>query len=604
MKPLFLLLLTMATLRADTGLQLLVHTPGSPNDGPSAGASYSFPDTAIDDGSEVSFRLKNTSTTQVYLVSAFLSSNSSFVISGTSLDKCIASGGAEDFSVAFVPRAAGSASGALQIAYKAYPVSTGCPTDTFPNFDVMSLTTLQGNGLAATLSVSVTSGSATTHLRYGDTIGFGLVGIDASRTLTVDVKNVSSGPLALPTPQLVSPVFSQPPFTLGSLSDLPATLQPGADASFTVSFTPTQAVLITSSTLTIGARRYPLSGTGVLGAGLQSLLVSYTLPNGVHYNVSTASPIDLGSVMAGSSAKFTFTVLNPQTNFDAVTIPNAAISGSGYSLANVPFPKTLTPGEQASFNVIFSPAQAGTAAATLAIGSLQYNLTGKGTDPKLNPVFQFTPAALASQQQAQLSIQFPDIPQANSTGALSVSFQSAVAGIADDPAILFWAASRRKMGVTVTAGSGTATFNGQNSLTFQTGTTAGTLTFVLSFADGESYTKSVDIVPSTVQVASAAAIRQAPYLTVDVTAFDNTYSAGKLLFNFYDANGNLMTPGGITLDESQDFHQYFFGSNAAGGAFALQAKFPVTGDVTTVRSVDVTIQNSQGQSKTQRLPFQ
>ncbi|HJY08788.1 MAG TPA: hypothetical protein VJ323_20885, partial [Bryobacteraceae bacterium] len=147
-------------------------------------------------------------------------------------------------------------------------------------------------------------------------------------------------------------------------------------------------------------------------------------------------------------------------------------------------------------------------------------------------------------------------------------------------------------------------FNGQNSLTFQTGTTAGTLTFTLSFADGESYTKSVDIVPSTIQIASATAIRQAPYLTVDVTAFDNTYSAGKLLFNFYDANGNLMTPGGITLDESQDFHQYFFGSNAAGGAFALQAKFPVTGDVTTVRSVDVTIQNSQGQSKTQRLPFQ
>jgi hypothetical protein len=604
MKWLFLLLLVTASLRADTGLQLLVHTPGSPSDGPSAGATYSFPDTAVDDGSVVSFRLRNTSTTQVYLVSTFLSSNNSFVISGTSLDKCIASGSAEDFIVAFVPRAEGLASGALQVAYKAYPVSAGCPADTLPNFDVMTLTTLQGNGLAATLSVSVTNGGASTQLRYGDTIAFGQVAIDSHQTLTIDVKNVSSGPLALPTPQLISPVFSQPPFSLGSLSDLPATLQPGADASFTISFAPTQAVLITSSTLELGTRQYPLSGIGIPGAGLQSLLVSYTLPSGVHYNVSTASPIDFGSVIAGSSEKFTFTVLNPQTNFDALVVPGAAISGSSYSLANVPFPETLKPGEQASFNVIFSPPQSGTATATLTIGSLQYALTGKATGQMLNPVFQFTPATLASQQQAQLSIQFPDAPQASSIGVLSMSFQSAVTGITDDPAILFVATGGRNMSATITAGSANATFNGQNSLTFQTGTTAGTLTFTLSFANGDSYKKSVDIPPSTTQLASATATRQAPYLTVDLTAFDNTYSAGKLLFNFYDTNGNGIAPGGITLDESQDFHQYFFGSNAAGGAFALQAKFPVTGDLTTVGSVDVTIQNAQGQSKTRHLAFQ
>jgi hypothetical protein len=604
MKLLFLLLLVIASLRADTGLQLLVHTPGSPSDGPSAGASYSFPDTAVNDGSEVSFRLRNTSTTEVYLVSAFFSSNSSFVVSGTSLDKCIASQGAEDFTVAFVPRGTGSASGALQIAYKAYPASSGCAPDNLPNFDVMTLTTLQGNGLAATLAVSVTSGGSTIQLRYGDTIAFGQVMLGASQTATVDIKNVSGAPLALPTPQLISPVFSQPPFSLGTLSDLPAALPPGADASFTIAFTPTQPVLITSSRLAIGSREYPLSGTGIPGAGLQSLLVSYTLPNGVHYYVSTAAPIDLGSVIAGSSTKFTFTVLNPQTNFDALAIPSASISGSGYTLANVPFPQTLTPGGQASFDVIFSPAQAGAAAATLAIGSLQYRLTGKATRQTLNPVFQFTPATLASQQQAQLSIQFPNAPQANSIGSLSISFQSAVSGIADDPAILFVATGERNASATITAGSANATFNGQNSLTFQTGTTAGTLTFTLSFANGESYTKSVDIVPSTIQFASASATRQAPYLMVDLTAFDNTYSAGKLLFNFYDTNGDVITPSGITLDESSDFHQYFFGGSAAGGAFALHAKFPVTGDSTAVGSVDVTIQNSQGSSKTQRLPFQ
>jgi hypothetical protein len=35
----------------------------------------------------------------------------------------------------------------------------------------------------------------------------------------------------------------------------------------------------------------------------------------------------------------------------------------------------------------------------------------------------------------------------------------------------------------------------------------------------------------------------------------------------------------------------------------LQAKFPVTGDITTIGAADVMVQNANGQSQTQRLTF-
>ena len=222
----------------------------------------------------------------------------------------------------------------------------------------------------------------------------------------------------------------------------------------------------------------------------------------------------------------------------------------------------------------------------------------------LNPTFQFTPQPLSSAQQAQLPLSLANAAQTASIGTLTVSFASSVTGVSDDPAIQFISTGGRNTNVTFAAGATSGTFpDGTSSLAFQTGTTAGTLTFSLSFAGGESYTKSIDLAPGITQITSASAIRQSPYVVINVSAFDNTYSATKLLFNFYGANGANLTSGGIAYDGTAAFHNYFFTNNQAGGAFNLQAQFPVTGDVTTITAADVTIQNSSGQSQTQHLTF-
>jgi hypothetical protein len=603
MKSAILLLLAVVSLQAQ-GLQVLLHTPGNSDDGTVVGSTFSFPDTSLGDSSTVTFRLKNTSTTQVFLVRTVYSASASFPVGAVALDKCIAAGAFEDLTVSFTPQAADFETAPLQIASLPYSVASGCPATPPQNFDSSTLTTLQGNGTAATYTVSASVNGGTKVIDSGETIDFGQVIVGVAQSATITLQNASSATLPLPTPAVQSGVFTQSPFSLGSLSALPATLAPGESASFTVSFAPPQQALLTS-TLVIGSRSYALSGVGIPGVALQSLLVSYTLPTGVHYNISSAPPVDFGSSLTGSSKTFIFTVSNPVTNFNAQVIPSVTLSGSGFTLASVPvLPLTLNPGDSTAFNVVFSPSHAGAQSATLSIGTLQFALTGSATANSLNPQFQFIPSVLSSQQQAQLSIQIPHAQQSQIIGALSVAFNSAVTGISDDPAILFVSPGGRNANATFAAGATSATFNnGDNSITFQTGTTAGTLTFTLTLADGEVYTQSADITPAPIQVLSATATRQSPYVVLDLTAFDNTYSANKLVFNFYDSTGALMTPGGIAVDGTTDFHQYFFNNNQAGGAFTLQAKFPVTGDITTVTAADITVQNSSGQSQTKKISF-
>ncbi len=129
-------------------------------------------------------------------------------------------------------------------------------------------------------------------------------------------------------------------------------------------------------------------------------------------------------------------------------------------------------------------------------------------------------------------------------------------------------------------------------MTFQTGTTAGTITLTLTFPNGAPVTKSFTISPQQVQITAATALRQSPNLVVTLTGFDNTYSTGKLSFTFFDTSGKQITPNAINVDASGAFSTYFFTNNQAGGAFSVQATFPVTGDVTQIGSVNVGMSNS------------
>jgi hypothetical protein len=202
---------------------------------------------------------------------------------------------------------------------------------------------------------------------------------------------------------------------------------------------------------------------------------------------------------------------------------------------------------------------------------------------------------ITSQQKVNLTVQFATPATVQAIGTLTMQFAPSISNVTTDPAIVFAATNGRQLQLNVAAGAQTATYQGQSNIAFQTGTTAGVLTFTLAFPNTTTYTQSFTISPATIHITSASAVRQNPNLLFTLNGYDNTYSAGQLSFTFYDTSGKLITPNGIAVNALANFQQLFFTNNTGGGAFSMQASFPVTGDVTQVGSVAVTLNNSAGQ---------
>jgi hypothetical protein len=152
----------------------------------------------------------------------------------------------------------------------------------------------------------------------------------------------------------------------------PVTLGAGQSASFGVSFTPQSAgsasgsVMIMSNasnpTLTI-----PLSGTGVAAGALGS----------------SPTSLAFGSLQVGNNQALSGIVTN--TGGSSVTISQAGISGTGFTLSGMTTPVTLGAGQSASFGVSFTPQSAGSASGNVMITSNASNptltipLSGSGT---------------------------------------------------------------------------------------------------------------------------------------------------------------------------------------------------------------------------------
>ncbi len=342
-----------------------------------------------------------------------------------------------------------------------------------------------------------------------------------------------------------------------------------------------------------------IGGGGVPG----SLVLSYVAADGTTQAVQSGGTVPFGRIKQTTTDEVVFTLANTLTQ--AVTSPPVSVSGGVFTITSaIPSPLVIGAGNGFSFHVRFAPIAPSGYAGSLEIGSQTVNLSGTGTAPPLPAAsLQFDVSAFASQQQDHIMVNLASASEVSATGTLALTFTSSVTGITDDPAVMFVATGGRNLTVQVSSGSQSGFYNGQSQFVFQTGTTAGQLTFTLTFDGQDPVVQPIDILPTPAILTSSVAVREAPSLVVTLIGYDNTYSAGKLTFIFYGTNGAVMTPGGIIADETQPFHQYFFSQNSYGGAFQLQASFPVTGDATTVASVDVTMQNSAGSSTTRHLTF-
>ena len=423
----------------------------------------------------------------------------------------------------------------------------------------------------------------------GFTLKFSTIPANQSESSNLVIANVGNANVTIVTLALSAALggFSATGNLTGNLGEV---LKPGQSDTFAISFVPT-APGNYLGTLTIETQ----TGSSVTSTTV-SLMATAGAPVTPPLRV-TMSSTDFGRVALGQSSKQTVTVIN--SGGAAAVVSPITVSGAGYSLPpRFPGALTVAAGSSATFQVAFTPQLPHQLNGTLKAGTQSFALTGSGYLVYPTPSILLSAPVLQSRQSPSVSVQLSSPAPVDEAFQLKMSFTPSVADGTGDSAIQFLTGNPTNAAVTVAQGE-----TASSTLSFQTGTTAGTITFTLTPPVGAPITQSFAIAPAIIGIDTATAVAESTQIILSITGFDNTHAGSKLQCTFYDGKGNPIAPGAITADATSAFAQYFAENGPAGGAFALRVAYPVTGDVTQVASVSFQITNPAGATTAQTLQF-
>jgi hypothetical protein len=292
----------------------------------------------------------------------------------------------------------------------------------------------------------------------------------------------------------------------------------------------------------------------------------------------------------------------------AETISTFTVTGAGFQgpIGLTP-PVTLAAQQSSNFSIDFMTAKPGIYTGTLTYASRTFQLTATVFAPLLPaPVLSFDTTLVNSGEQHTLSMRLPTASTIDASGNVSLTFLPDSPVVSDDPAILFVATGTRTLPFSVKAGSTQILIGGASGAVFQTGTSSGRIHFTVSgVAQGVTGTVTTElrIPPSTVAVDAATFTERLGNLDVQVTGFDNTYTAGVMAFTFYDGGGNAINPGTIQADFTSQFRAYFT-TSTSGSMFLMGVTFPISGSQVSIAAADVALVNAAGSATIRKLALQ
>ena len=287
-------------------------------------ASVTFGNVQVGTSQSLSDTLSNTGGSSLTITQATVT-GAGFSTTGLTLPLTLAAGQNATFTVVFNPLTAGSITGSLSL-------------------------TNSGSSVPLTIALTGTAVTAGSLTASPTSIGFGNQQVGIGQTQTETLKNTGGEDLTISQATVSGAGFSYTGLTL------PLTLVSNQSTTFGVVFTPTTAaaasgslsITVSGSSTTVDVA---LSGTGVTPATL------------------TASPTSLtfSNVTVGQNQSQTETIKN--TGGINATVSAATVSGTGFSIAGITAPLTLTPGQSASFSVTFSPTSTSSSSGSVLISS-------------------------------------------------------------------------------------------------------------------------------------------------------------------------------------------------------------------------------------------
>src|SRR3989454_1046857 len=270
-----------------------------------------------------------------------------FSISALTLPLTLPPGQSSTFSVLFAPTATGSVSASISLVSDA------------PNSP--STIALSGTGVQPQLSVTPTS------------VSFGNAVVGTTNTQTITLTNSGTADLTISHATVT-----------GAGNDTAATEispppPPDPPPTLSVQFAPTATGSVSGSVSLVSNAPnsptiIPLTGSGAQSASGQ------LIPN--------PSNINFGNVTAATTS--TQSVVLTNTGNTTVSVSQATVSGTGFSITGLTLPLTLAAGQSSTFNVQFAPATIGSVSGSVSLVSNAPNspstiaLSGTGVQPQLS----------------------------------------------------------------------------------------------------------------------------------------------------------------------------------------------------------------------------
>ena len=216
--------------------------------------------------------------------------------------------------------------------------STGAITVTSNALSSIATVALSGTAVAASYTMSLSPAG----------VNFGSVNLGSSATQNVQVSNTGNSSVTLTQVAATGSGISV------SGIATPVTIAPSQSATLTVKYSPTASGTTTGS-VTVTNNQGVSTVAAVTGTGAQA---------GISLTPSTAS---FGSVVTGNTNSQTIQIKNNGTA--SLTLSQATITGTGFSLGGLALPQTLAPGQSGSFNVQYAPQAAGAVSGSVSIAS-------------------------------------------------------------------------------------------------------------------------------------------------------------------------------------------------------------------------------------------
>ncbi len=541
------------------------------------GGTLPFPATNLNSTATASFIVYNGATTPAVLNGVSVTGDA-FKVSGLPLLPAnLAPGSEVRFTISFTPTARGAATGVLSL-----DIGTKVSVN------------LTGQGTGASLAFTATVNGGPAALAPGGTLTLPSTALGATSQADIRVTNSGDANATVSGINVVGAGFKT-----ANMPPLPATLVPGGSLVFSLVFAPT-ASGAANGTLIIDNATFSLASVGVGSSLVYSSLIGSTSTA-----IQNGGTIVFPNTNVGSNSSISVLINN--TGNTAATIGGIAVSGTGFSLPNLPkLPATLNPGASLQFTVAFAATSTNSVTGTLQIDTFGIGLRANGNPPPAlsSVVFANVPATIDPRQQPAITMSIKDPYPIDLSGKLTLAFVSD--SFADDPAIQF-STGGRSVNFTIPAGTVDAVFGNSKQVQLQTGTVAGVITATPTFS-----VAAVDVTPTPAPSAQMTVPATAPQITnvqvgarsansfeLLVTGFSTPRSVTQMTLQFTPAAGSSLQTGNLVVNTDAPFSAWYQSQAGIGygSQFTASVIVNVAGDVNAVQSVSVTATNSRGESK-------